>query len=376
MLARRPEMPEKPGRDAGRLRVVSAAEALSGGHAATCYYWTSQIESAHDPSSAVLAALLLLLFARPLAAFDGIRLTLLGGAEQSAQDEPVGPGILVEAGDELLLFDCGVGSLARLRERTIPAARADGSIPDQPRFAHTSAVAPSCWPRGFVRARSSRCRCGDQGAPFRLCRLGSVRDGAAESEGIDPHEIGENLVYDSDDVRVTAIVADYPTRFRAYGYRVDRERRAVALLAGAGYSENVAHGARGAQVVVSDVAAAAGQEAAAEPGVRASLGQSCFPGRCGKNIARGPPVPGPVLSSAGVRSRSGGGRGQDATLLSRSVADRSCPDDRRDPERGADPLGTIRGPTPVTRTRLSPDSVTPAAQSRARNRTCLSRALA
>ena len=69
--------------------------------------------------AAVLATLLLLLCARPLAAFDGIRLTLLGGAEQSEQREPVGPGILVEAGDEVLLFDCGVGSLERLRDCAI-----------------------------------------------------------------------------------------------------------------------------------------------------------------------------------------------------------------------------------------------------------------
>ena len=47
-------------------------------------------------------------------------------------------------------------------------------------------------------------------------------------------------------------------------YRVDHDRRAVALLAGARYSENVAHGARGAQVVAGDVAAAA-QEATADP---------------------------------------------------------------------------------------------------------------
>ena len=94
--------------------------------------------------SAVLAALLLSLFARPLAAFDGIRLTLLGGGvQQSAQDGPVGPGILVEAGDELLLFDCGVGS-SRTAQRTTPASRADGKYPDSASIPHTSAVAPSC----------------------------------------------------------------------------------------------------------------------------------------------------------------------------------------------------------------------------------------
>jgi ribonuclease BN (tRNA processing enzyme) len=231
--------------------------------------------------SAVLAALLLSLFARPLAAFDGIRLTLLGGAEQSAQDGPSGPGILVEAGDELLLFDCGVGSLARLRSARFPLRELTAVFLTSLDSTHVGGCAEllAAWVR--AGAEPPLPLWGPEGTIQAVQAWVGAR-GVGGVGGIDPHEIGENLVYDSDDVRVTAIVADYPTRFRAYGYRVDRERRAVALLAGAGYSENVAHGARGAQVVVSDVAAAAGQEEAAEPGVRAALATHASPEDAGR----------------------------------------------------------------------------------------------
>ena len=47
------------------------------------------------------AAALLLFLAQPLAAFDGIRLTLLGGIGSSGQSES-GPGTIVETGDEVL----------------------------------------------------------------------------------------------------------------------------------------------------------------------------------------------------------------------------------------------------------------------------------
>jgi ribonuclease Z len=94
----------------------------------------------------------------------------------------------------------------------------------------------------------------------------AVRDwaGAANRDGpsgIYPYEIGENIIYQTADVRVTAIVADCPAQPHAYGYRVDRNRRAVALLAGSRYSENVAHNARGVQVLLNEVAAADVQRA-------------------------------------------------------------------------------------------------------------------
>ncbi len=234
--------------------------------------------------AAVLATLLLLLCARPLAAFDGIRLTLLGGSEQSEQRETVGPGILVEAGDEVLLFDCGVGSLERLRDSRLPlreltalfltsldSTRVGGCGELLAAWLRSGAQQPlPLWgPGGTIQAVQAWVGAGGSGA----------------LEGIDPHEIAENLVYDTDDVSVTAIVADSPSQPRAYAYRVDHDRRAVALLAGARYSENVAHGARGAQVVAGDVAAAA-QEATADPGARAALVDHASPEDLGR-ILRG-----------------------------------------------------------------------------------------
>jgi ribonuclease Z len=207
-------------------------------------------------SFAVPATLLLLLFARPAPAFDGIRVTLLGGVEQSAQGGPAGPGIVVEAGDEVLLFDCGVGSLERLRDARFLLRELTAVFLTSLDSTHVG---------GCGELVTARLRAGAE-QPLPLWGPGGTLEavqawvgagGAVGLEGIDPHEIGENLVYDPGDVRVTAIVADYPDQPLAYGYRVDRERRAVAVLAGARYSENVAHGARGAQVVISDVAAAA-----------------------------------------------------------------------------------------------------------------------
>jgi ribonuclease Z len=235
---------------------------------------------------AVPVTLLLLLFARPVPAFDGIRITLLGGIGQSAQGARVGPGIIVEAGDEVLLFDCGAGLLEQLRSaRFLLRELTAVFLPNL-----DSTHAAGCGELVNARLRA------DAEQPLQLWGPGGTvqavqtwlgAGSATAREGIDAHEVGANLVYDPDDVTVTAIVADSPGQPHAYGYRVDRERRAVAVLAGARYSENVAHGARGAQVVVSDVAAAA--QAAVSGAAAAALAGYTSPEDAGRILREARP---------------------------------------------------------------------------------------
>ena len=54
--------------------------------------------------------------AAPTLAFDGIRVTLLGTRTPELPGAGPGPSTLVEAGDEVLLFDCGPGTRQRLEE--------------------------------------------------------------------------------------------------------------------------------------------------------------------------------------------------------------------------------------------------------------------
>jgi ribonuclease Z len=199
-------------------------------------------------------AALLLLSAQPLGAFEGIRLTLLGGIGSSGQSES-GPGTIVEAGDEVVLIDCGAGTLERLSTaRFLPAeltavfltsldavrVAGCGEVLAARLRAGAAHLLPVWGPNGTIEAVQAW--------------VGA--HGGVGAEGIDPREIGENVVYDTGEVKVTAIVAEPLEQAVAYGYRVERERRAVVLLGGARYSQNVAISARRAQVVGSDVAVA------------------------------------------------------------------------------------------------------------------------
>ena len=146
-----------------------------------------------------LAALLFLTFTGLAAAFDGIRLTLLGTAESSTHGEPAEPGLVVEAGDEVLLFDCGAGTLKRLQRahvlvRELTPVFLTGLDPTHVAGCGellaarqvAAEAATSLWvPAGTVQAMQEWTA--PPTAEYARQRLRRT--------------IGENVVYDTDDVR-------------------------------------------------------------------------------------------------------------------------------------------------------------------------------
>ncbi len=225
-------------------------------------------------------AALLLLLAQPLGAFDGIRLTLLGGIGSSGQSES-GPGTIVEAGDEVVLVDCGAGTLERLR-----AAR---FLPGEVTAVFLTSLDPG-HVGGCAELLVARLRAGltyplpvwGPNGTIEAVQVWVGAHGGVGPEGIDPREIGENVVYDTGEVKVTAIVAEHWAQAVAYGYRVERERRAVVLLGGARYSQNVAIGSRHAQVVGSDVAGTLSGQPTADDAERDAVASHAAPEDAGK----------------------------------------------------------------------------------------------
>ena len=217
---------------------------------------------------AATAAALMMWLAQPAAAFDGIRVTLLATGTGRASSEGFGPSTLVEAGPEVLLFDCGAGARDRLRQAGMPLRDLTALFLTSLDPAHVAGCAE------LVRERTRM----DLDEPLLLWgprgTVEIVEQWNGSSVGRQPppvlaREIAENVLYQTDEVTVTAIIADYPPQPQAYGYRVDRARRAVALVGATRYSEDVAHGTRGVQVLVHEVAAADPEHDANDPVARA-----------------------------------------------------------------------------------------------------------
>jgi ribonuclease Z len=208
----------------------------------------------------------------PAQAFDGIRVTLLGTGTPELTGAGPGPSTMVETGDEILLFDCGPGTLQRLEQAGVPLRDVTALFLSNLDVRQLQ----GCRELWLQRAQ------GGGGAlpvwgPAGIVQL--VAQAEAEA-GIAPQaaalafEITDNVVYQPEGLTVTAFVTDAGTEGQSFGYRVDALRRAVTLSGSTKYSENVIRYARGAHVLVHEVAAASAAASASPQGQALASGHT------------------------------------------------------------------------------------------------------
>jgi ribonuclease Z len=214
----------------------------------------------HMQISSVCCALMLsCLFHTSAAAFDGIRVTLLGTAATDPTQERAGLATLIEAGDAVLLFDCGRGARQRLEQAGVSPIDIDAVFLSRLHSDRSEGMAELKSSRDRAKAAAPLLVYGPAGTEERFMPKPSDPSGNGTSAAgeIDARDITENLVYQSADVIVTAIVVSDDPGAIAYGYRIDYQgRRTVVLSGDTGYSSNLVQNARGSEVLVHDVAAA------------------------------------------------------------------------------------------------------------------------
>ena len=179
--------------------------------------------------------------------------------------ERSGPATLVEAGDEVLLFDCGDGVTQRLTQAGVALKDVSAVFLTHLHADHVVGL-PALWLTGLQRGRTDPISVfGPDGTADMMRHIeqafsvdvASRLDGSARDAGIDAHDIAENVVHQSEKVTVTAFVVDHGGVHPAYGYRIDYDKRRSVVISGdTRYSENLIRNAHGAQLLVHEVAAA------------------------------------------------------------------------------------------------------------------------
>lgn len=201
---------------------------------------------------------------RGAGAFDGIRVIVLGsGSGAQLAGDRAGSAVLVEAGRDVLLFDCGRGVAQRVWQSGLVLADVTRVFLTHLHADATLGCADLWW-SGWVRGRDEPLRVtGPQGTEAMMEHLrkaygadvASRGTSTAEAAGIEVSEIAENIVHESDAVRVTAFVVEHGPIGQAYGYRIESGRHAVVITGGARYSENLVENAKRASVLIHDTLA-------------------------------------------------------------------------------------------------------------------------
>jgi ribonuclease Z len=227
------------------------------------------------PLCVVLAACALLSVSAALLPFPGqaqanpastaIRVTLLGTGNPRPAMSRFGPSILMEAGGQKLLFDCGRGATQRLYQLNLPFNDADTLFLTHLHSDHTVGI-PDLWLTGWVMGRKVPLRVwGPAGTKDMMSHLQQAyafdvhirRDVdeqlPAAGAQIQAHEVEQGEVYEESGVKVTAFLVDHGLVKPAYGYRVDFGGHSVTLSGDTRASENLIRFAQGTDVLIHEV---------------------------------------------------------------------------------------------------------------------------
>jgi ribonuclease Z len=193
---------------------------------------------------------------------------LLGTGMPMASMERFGPAVLVEAGEEIMLFDAGRGVLQRLNQLRPPIRQVRNLFLTHLHSDHTVGL-PDLWLTGWLNGRPE--------TPFRVWGPRGTRDmmyhldkafeydirirlydDRPPPEGVVvlAEDITEGIVYENNGVKVTAIEVDHFPIAPAFGYRIDFAGRSVVISGDTRFSEHLISCARGADVIVHEVIAA------------------------------------------------------------------------------------------------------------------------
>lgn len=196
---------------------------------------------------------------------QAIKVTLLGTGNPRPVMTRFGPSILVEAGKQKMLFDCGRGSTQRLYQLKVDFSEVTALFLTHLHSDHVVGI-PDFWLTGWVMGRKE---------PLRLYGPAGTKEMAKHlveafafdirtRRDIDEHlpgsgvelvasNVEQGVVYESGGVKVTAFAVDHGVVKPALGYRVDYGGRSVVLSGDTRYSENLIRFAQGADVLVHEM---------------------------------------------------------------------------------------------------------------------------
>jgi len=190
-----------------------------------------------------------------------ISVTLLGTGTPFPNAARFGSAILVQAGGEKLLFDCGRGAAIRLNQAGTPANEIDALFFTHLHSDHTVGM-PDLWLTGWFLGRDHPLKVwGPPGTREMAEHLSQAYKFDVETREhtenlppkgaeLDAKEVEQGEVYVHGPLRVSAFLVDHGPVKPAFGYRIDYLGHAVVISGDTKFSQNLVDFSKGADCLI------------------------------------------------------------------------------------------------------------------------------
>jgi ribonuclease Z len=198
---------------------------------------------------------------------DSIKVTLLGTGTPQLNPRRMSYSTLIEAGDEVLMFDAGRAAMLQAKKSGANLKNLDKLFLTHLHSDHvvgipdvwlTGFLAPSfratpmnVWgPEGVENLASGLRQAYDFDVNIRIAQYGGKRAAGME---FDTTVVHDGYVYENNGVKVTAFEVQHTGPNTAYGYKIEYKGRSVVLSGDTIYNENVVRNATGVDLLVHQV---------------------------------------------------------------------------------------------------------------------------
>lgn len=225
-----------------------------------------------------------------------LRVHLLGTGSPLPQTFRFGPSTLIEAGQQKFLFDAGRGVIQRMFTLGIPFNDVDKLFLTHLHSDHTIGI-PDLYLTGWLRGRKHPLHVwGPVGTEKMMKELTQafdfdikIRLDQNPGSQVDTTEFTAGVIYDKDGVKITAFNVDHGPVKPSFGFRLDYKGHTVVLSGDTRYSEEVIKQAKGADLLVHEVAAASDKLMKTSPVVPRVLAIHTSPEDAGKVFTQAAP---------------------------------------------------------------------------------------
>ena len=238
-------------------------------------------------------AVLFLLFINPAHA-TYMEVTLLGTGTPRPSIERFGPATLVEVRGRYFLFDSGRGATIRLAQAGVNLAQIEHVFLTHLHSDHISGLS-DLWLTSWIWQRPEKIKLtGPTGTEKLAEHLGRAHQAdfnyrtkntqlSKDTFSILSQDIeSEGVVYEQDDITITAFLVNHYPVEPAYGYRIQSGETVIVISGDTTYSENLIRHAKDVDLLIHEIAAAASKLLSQNPRLQKVLSYHTTPRQAGQ----------------------------------------------------------------------------------------------